>query len=101
MVCMRIVSVTYPNSKGYSRPEDWIRFIKPYLGVLEELSKQHTVFCIEQINYNGQYTDAGVQYEFLNYGRKITRFPFHLHRYIRSLKPDVVFVRGLHFPWQV
>lgn len=98
---MIIVSVTYVNATTFKQPQDWIRFIRPYLGVFEQLSHQHTVYCFEQINYTGGLDSAGVKYHFLDYRKKINRFPFRLHKAVRQVKPDVVFVRGLHFPLQV
>jgi glycosyltransferase involved in cell wall biosynthesis len=98
---MRIVSLTYVNSPEYDQPLDWIRRLYAFTGVFEELSKQHAVFCIEQINYSGDILHNGVQYYFRNYGRGVSRFPAALHRLARELKPDVVLVRGLHFPLQV
>src|SRR6185503_18936169 len=32
---------------------------------------------------------------------KMTRFPWRMHRLIKKLKPDVVFVNGIIFPLQV
>lgn len=98
---MRIISVTYINTPEFSCPEDWIKRIYAYTGVLEYLSRQHTVFSIEQINYRGEYFHKGVHYYFRNYGKRVSRFPFRLHKFIRQLNPDVVLVRGLHFPLQV
>lgn len=98
---MTIVSLTYINSPAFKRPQDWVRFIKPYFGIFEQLCGEHSIHCFEQIGYKGEYQEAGIHYHFLNFHTKINRFPFRLHRAVRKVKPDVVFVRGLHFPLQV
>jgi glycosyltransferase involved in cell wall biosynthesis len=98
---MRIVSLTYVNSPGFDQPLDWIRRLYAFTGVFEQLSNQHTVYSIEQINYTGDILHKGVQYYFRNYGKGVNRFPFSLHRLIKQLNPDVVLVRGLHFPLQL
>lgn len=98
---MRIVSLTYVSSPGFQHPLDWINQLYAFTGVFEQLSKQHTVYCIEQISYSGDILHNGVQYYFRNYGKGVSRFPFALHRFVKQLAPDVVLVRGLHFPLQV
>jgi hypothetical protein len=40
-------------------------------------------------------------YHFLNFKKKKLYFPFELHRYIKNLKPDIVFVNGFIFPLQI
>jgi glycosyltransferase involved in cell wall biosynthesis len=98
---MRIVSLTYINSSEFDQPMDWVQRLYAFTGVLEELGKQHTVFSIEQINYTGEQEHNKVHYYFRSYGKGVNRFPFRLHRLVRELKPDIVLVRGLHFPLQV
>lgn len=98
---MRIVSLTYVNSPGFDQPLDWIRQLYAFTGVFEQLSRQHTVYCIEQINYTGDIQHNGVQYYFRKYGEGVSRFPFALHRLVKQLDPDIVLVRGLHFPLQI
>src|SRR5690348_9801472 len=84
---MRIVSLTYINSPSFDQPMDWINRLYAFTGVPEELSKEHTVFCIEQINYTGDHFHNGVQYYFRNYGSGVNRIPFRLHRLVRKLQP--------------
>ncbi|MEO8405866.1 MAG: glycosyltransferase family 4 protein [Chitinophagaceae bacterium] len=98
---MRIISLTYINSAEFDQPPDWIRRLYAFTGVWEEIGKQHEVFCIEQINYTGDYIHNGVQYYFRNYGKGVNRFPLRLHKLVKKIKPDIVLVRGLHFPLQL
>ena len=98
---MRIVSLTYVNSPDFNDPHAWIERLYAFTGVWEELSKDHEVFSIEQINYEGDLLHKGVQYYFRRYGEGVSRVPVKLHRLVKQLNPDIVLVRGLLFPLQV
>lgn len=98
---MKIVSTSYVNSPGFSDPEQWLDRISFYTGILEELAKDHIVESIEQINYSGVLKRNGVTYHFLNFKKPIVYFPLKLHRYIKKLLPDIVFVNGFIFPLQI
>lgn len=98
---MKIVSTSYTNTPVFDEPEAWLQRINFYTGILEALAKQYEVESIEQINYNGELKRTGVLYHFLNYKKKKLYFPRQLHRYIKKIKPDTVFVNGLIFPLQV
>lgn len=98
---MVFVFVSYNYDPAFDSPEQWLSRIKGYIGVLECLSARHQVSRIKQINYQSQRVFNGVNYHFVNYGAKGLHFPWKLHRFVRSLKPDVVFVHGLHNPVQV
>jgi glycosyltransferase involved in cell wall biosynthesis len=98
---MKFVFVSYVRSPEFNRPEDWIKRIHAYLGVLESLSKQHTVTSIEQINYKGDLQKNGVQYHFMDFGKPKLYFPWKLHQFIKTLDPDIILVHGIDFPWQV
>jgi glycosyltransferase involved in cell wall biosynthesis len=98
---MKIVSTSYTNTPGFNDPELWLERINFYTGILEQLAMHHEVESIEQINYTGALKPKGVTYHFLNFKRPKLYFPHHLHRFIKALKPDVVFVNGLIFPLQV
>ncbi len=98
---MKIVSTSYVNSPGYKDPQKWLQRISFYTGLLEELGKQYEVESIEQINYKGIIKKKSVTYHFLNFNQKKLWFPFALHRYIKKLSPDIVFVNGFVFPFQI
>lgn len=98
---MKIVSTSYVNTPEYTDPEKWLDRISFYTGLLEELANQYQVESIEQINYNGKLERNKVVYHFLNFRKKKLYFPFKLHSYIRNLNPDIVFVNGFIFPFQV
>jgi glycosyltransferase involved in cell wall biosynthesis len=98
---MKFVFASYVKSSGFDRPEDWINRIYAYLGVLESLGKQHTVISIEQINYTGSCQEKGVQYFFMDFGKRVIRFPWKLHRFIKKVSPDIILIHGMDFPLQV
>jgi glycosyltransferase involved in cell wall biosynthesis len=98
---MLYVFVNYNYSPDYTTPESWFKRIAGYNGLVEELAKTNEVISIKQINYEGRQIHNGVDYRFLDCGKKKTFFPRKLNRYVKSLKPDVVFVQGLHQPLQL
>ena len=98
---MKIVSTSYVNTSDYKEPEKWLQRISFYTGLLEELAKQYEVESIEQINYSGTLKKNSVTHHFLNFKKKKLHFPFALHRHIKKLNPDIVFVNGFIFPFQI
>src|SRR5258708_7666487 len=98
---MRIVFVSYNYSPDICSPGEWLNRVKIYVGSLEYLGKKHAVMRVEQINYSGNFLHNGVQYFCMDYGKKKNYFPRKLNRFVKSLRPDIVIVSGLHFPLQV
>jgi glycosyltransferase involved in cell wall biosynthesis len=98
---MKIISTSYFNTAEFNDPEKWLSRISFYTGILEELARDHHVVSIEQINYRGKLERKGVTYLFLNFNKLKRWFPAALHRIIKHQKPDVVFVNGFIFPFQV
>ncbi len=98
---MKFLFTSYTRSAEFNQPAEWIKRICAYLGVLESLSKQHTVTSIEQINYQGNYQHNGVQYYFMDFGKRVLHFPWKLHRFIKKQSPDIILVHGMDFPLQI
>src|SRR3954466_10405297 len=98
---MKIVSTSYSKTEEYSNPDEWLKRIDFYTGILEELAKQHKVYSIERISYEGLRQQGGVTYHFIDLKKKVERFPWMMHRLIKSFQPDVVLVNGLIFPIQI
>ena len=98
---MIYVSVTYQPSFNFDTPESWFKRTQAYSGILQCLAKENTVINLKQINYEGECIHKGVRYNFFNFDKKSSYFPWKLNRYIKGLKPDVVLVQGLHVPLQV
>ena len=101
-IYMRFVFASYVYTQEFNQPKHWLKRINLYTGILEELSTTNEVISIEQINYEGQLSNNGVDYRFLRFSARALKYaPLKLHRYIKSLQPDVVVIQGLHFPLQV
>ena len=98
---MRIVSTSYTKIGEFNNPEEWLKRISFYTGILEELAKKHEVISIERINYKGIYRQRGVEYHFIHLKGKVAFFPWRMHRFIRGKQPDVVLVHGFIFPLQI
>ncbi|HEY6505730.1 MAG TPA: glycosyltransferase family 4 protein [Chitinophagaceae bacterium] len=98
---MKIISIGYTNTPGFTDPDTWLDRISFYTGILEELAKQHEVESIEQISYSGILQRRGVGYHFLDLKTEKSLFPDKLHRYIAQMKPGVVFVNGFIFPLNI
>jgi glycosyltransferase involved in cell wall biosynthesis len=98
---MKIVSIGYSKTEEFSDPVKWLERISFYTGLLEALAKQHHVTSIERINYEGQLKQNDVDYHFINLKSKVVRFPWRMHRLIKKMEPDVVFVNGFIFPLQI
>ncbi|HEV8287267.1 MAG TPA: glycosyltransferase family 4 protein [Chitinophagaceae bacterium] len=97
---MRFVFLSYNYSPDIDSPENWFGRVSPYIGSLECLAKENEIIRIEQINYKGKLINNGIQYFFEDYGKKKLYFPRSLHRFVKSLKPDIVVVNGTHYPLQ-
>lgn len=98
---MKFIFTSYVSTPEFSQPAPWLKRIEAYTGILESLSRNHEVTGIERINYEGKYEQNGVQYYFIKLKKKVCFFPWRMHRRIKELQPDVVFVNGLVFPLQV
>jgi len=98
---MKLIFTSYVSSPEYDQPESWLKRISEYTGILESLSQENTVIGIERINYKGEYEQNGVQYYFTRLKKKVIRFPWRMHRMLKRLQPDVVFINGFIFPLQI
>jgi glycosyltransferase involved in cell wall biosynthesis len=98
---MRIVFTSYVSSPQFTNPDEWLERINGHTGILEELAKIHEVISIERINFEGAIERNRVQYYFVRLAGRKTYLPIKLHQTIKKLKPDVVFINGLIFPFQL
>jgi len=98
---MKLIFTSYVSTNEYDDPAQWLKRIEAYTGILESLGRIHKVTSIEKINYEGDYEQNGVRYIFTRQKQKTVRFPFRMHRLIKKLQPDIVFINGLIFPLQI
>ncbi len=98
---MRVVLLSYNYSQDIRSPEEWLERIKFYVGWNECLAKYHTVIRVDQINFVGNFKHNGIQYYFVDDGKKKNYFPWKLNRFVKELNPDIVLVSSFLFPLQV
>ena len=98
---MHFIFTSYTSSPEFNCPNAWLRRIDFYTGILEKLAETHKVTAIEHINYSGVLKQNGVRYLFQPLEKKVIRFPFRKHQLMKKMKPDVVFINGFIFPWQI
>jgi glycosyltransferase involved in cell wall biosynthesis len=98
---MRIVYISYVSITDYHDPESWLKRLDFYEKQLMSLSAYAEVVSIHHIQYEGSLERDNVKYVFFKRKKWQLLFPFRLHRYIKTLAPDVVIVHGLVFPVQV
>ena len=98
---MKLIFTSYTSSAEYDQPEDWLKRIEGYTGILENLGQTNSVIGIERISYEGEHVQNGVQYFFIRLKKKVVRFPFRIHHLVKKLQADVVFINGLVFPLQI
>ena len=98
---MKLVFTSYGSAPEYNKPDVWLKRINGWIGILEKLAQDNTVIGIERINYDGAYEQNGVQYYFTRIKKKVVRFPWRMHRFIKRLQPEIVFVNGFIFPLQI
>ena len=98
---MKFIFLSYHYSPDINTPETWVSRIDFYIGSLECLSKTNTVIRVDQINYEGNFIHNGVQYFCVKASKNKNYFPIKLHRFVKSLQPDVIIVSSFHFPVQV
>jgi Glycosyltransferase len=99
---MKIIHVSYSLVRPqYTDPWAWIKFLSFFSGILESLAQYAEVITIHHINYRGLVQHNGVAYHFPKLRHWQLLWPVKFNRYIYRLRPDVVVVHGLIFPWQV
>lgn len=99
---MRIIHLSYniPNP-NYTDPKKWLERISFSTGVMEAMTAYSEVIGIYHINYKGTLNKKNVLYHFTGYKKWQVLLPWGFNKFIKKLKPDVIIVHGLIFPWQV
>ena len=85
----------------YTDPESWLARVAFVSGVAEHMVEYGQQTVIYNIHYRGEVQRNGVRYLFPAFKRWQLVLPFACNRLIKDLKPDVVLVHGLIFPWQI
>lgn len=95
---MKIVSLSYNYSPEFTSSESWLKRTALYHGSLEDLAKQHEVIAVKQIGWHGLVKHNGVEHQFTNFGTNKFLFTYRINRLVKSLKPDILLLQGLHHP---
>lgn len=98
---MKIVHVSYATTSGHHHPQQWLRVISFFTGIVTQMARTHDVASIHCIDYEGVVTHGGAHYHFLKVSRWHRLFAFKINRCVKTLRPDVVIIHGLHFSWQL
>jgi glycosyltransferase involved in cell wall biosynthesis len=98
---MRIVYLSYAHMTDIDDHQAWLKRLDFYTRQLEVIASYAEVHSIHLINDNAITVRNNVTYHFLSLKKRKIILPSRLHLYVASLKPDVVMVHGLIFPWQV
>jgi glycosyltransferase involved in cell wall biosynthesis len=97
---MNVVHISYAkvNEPDARR---WLEKINFFCGVLESMAKYCHVWSIHSIDYTGEIKKNNVHYLFIKRAPVDGLFRSVIDQRVVELKPDVVIVHGLVFPWQV
>lgn len=98
---IKVVDLVYYCHEEYDRPQQVIEKHGPSLGFIDFIKDKVDYEVITHMNYEGSEKVNGVPYTFFKRRNVSWQIPFRTHRYISSLKPDVVLVHGFIFPLQV
>ena len=85
----------------YTSAERWLERVAFVSGIPEKMVPFGNQTVIYNIHFKGEITRNHVRYLFPAAKRLQLVFPFSYNRLIKDLKPDVVLVHGLIFPWQI
>ncbi len=97
---MKIAFVNYNRLAGYNSPEEWIRKIRPYFGVLEQLAHNHEIYYISSFPQTAECSFQKVRCYFKASSNQLFSL-IGLNSLVRKTAPDLVVVYGLHFPFAV
>ncbi|MEJ0029490.1 MAG: glycosyltransferase family 4 protein [Bacteroidota bacterium] len=97
-----VVHLSYAVVKPkYTSPERWLSRVAFISGIPQSLLDFGQQTVIYNIDYKGELDQNGVRYIFPGFKRWQLVLPLAFNRFVRSLKPNVVLVHGLIFPWQI
>ncbi|MGV3504798.1 MAG: glycosyltransferase family 4 protein [Adhaeribacter sp.] len=98
---IKLVDLTYYAHPEFDKPEQvWDRH-REALGFISFVRPPLQLEVIKHLNYEGTACLHGVKFSFFRKKNRFWTIPFHTHRYLARLKPDLVLVQGLIFPLQV
>lgn len=98
---MNIIHLSYARCQEQYDPTAWLNHLSFFTGILECMQEHATVKSIHCISYEGILQRRSIEYHFLNLHSWGSILPFRINEYVKRLRPDVIMVHGLVFPWQL
>ena len=98
---LRVIDVVYYHHDEFRTPAEVLEKHSPSFGFAPYLKDRIDLHFIKHLNFEGKQVTDGVSYSFFKSRNSLLHIPFKTHRYIRSLRPDVVIIEGLIFPLQL
>lgn len=98
---IKVVDIVYHCHHEYTSPKEVLDKHLPTLGFTKFIKDRVNYTVVRHLNYEGKETVNGIHYAFFKRRNAPWQIPHKTHRYINSLKPDIVLVHGFIFPLQV
>jgi len=99
---LHLVHLNYTLARPkFTDPDTWLKRVAFVSGVPEKLTAYGPQTVIYNIHYKGEVQRNGVRFLFPGFRRWQLVLPFAFNKMVKRLKPDVVLVHGLIFPWQI
>ena len=100
-IIIKLFDIGFGYHPDISTPEQVIALHREGLGYANFMNGRMDITIIEHIDYEGEHTANGVCYRFFRAKKGF----FHLYRqtirFIKKEQPDILYVQGLLFPFQV
>jgi glycosyltransferase involved in cell wall biosynthesis len=97
---MTLAFVNYNTVPYGTAPAEWLKLVAPYIGILSELGKKHEIHYFIYAEKDQEYFSQGINCHYIDSNRKDFTQSV-LHRRLRKLQPQIIFVYGLYFNFQV
>ncbi len=98
---IHLADLTYHYEQDCTSLEQVLTKHKPALGFLQYLPPQLHVTVIKHLEYEGRETGNGIIYACFKSNNRFKHIPSKTHKYVKSIRPDIVLVQGLTFPIQL
>lgn len=97
---IKLVDLSYHVAKAGLGAEELLDLYRPAVGYAGLLSGVEVRF-IKHAEFERRIVKPGIDCTFLKSRNRFWYVPFHTHRLVKQIRPDVIFVQGLKFPLQL
>ncbi len=98
---LTLLDVTFFSNNEFERGSELINSQASALGYLDCIQQQMHVEVIKHIRSDERLMKNDIPFHFFKTSNRFFAIPFKALRLIRHIKPDIVLVQGLIFPFQV